>query len=152
MTTPSLPLQPFTPHWARVVAVVLAAMVVAATVTLFIVVRPNAATTLRVDDYLIVIIFAAALLGILWRQGTVRAVPDTEGLVVRNLLSTTRVEWAQIVSVRFSSDRAWAQLDLSDGDNLAVMAIQSADGQRARAEAVRLAGLVARFGTPEVND
>ena len=40
-------------------------------------------------------------------------------------------------------------LDLDDGDTLAVMAIQKADGERGRAEASRLAGLVAAHAAPE---
>lgn len=96
---------------------------------------------------MLVVFVAGILLGILWRQSTVSATPSPEGLAVRNLMGTTRLEWAQIVSVRFSPDRAWAQLDLADGDQLAVMAIQSADGERARHSAQRLASLVTYYGT-----
>jgi hypothetical protein len=71
-------------------------------------------------------------------------VPDATGIVVRNLLVTTHVDWAQIVSVRFGQGRAWVQLDLADGDTLAVMGVQRADGAFAEQEARRLATLVAR--------
>jgi hypothetical protein len=77
----------------------------------------------------------------LWRQASVRAVPSERGLHVRNLLLSRDLEWAQVVSVRFG-ERPWVQLDLDDGDTLAVMGIQRSDGERARAEAVRLARLV----------
>ena len=72
--------------------------------------------------------------------------PDGAGLTVRNLLLTRRVEWAEIVSVRFGQGRPWVSLDLADGTTLAVMAIQAADGARAAREARRLATLV-EFGT-----
>jgi hypothetical protein len=79
-------------------------------------------------------------------------VPDEDGLTVRNLMITTRLTWAEIVSVRFGAGRPWVQLDLADGDTLAVMGIQSADGARAEAEARRLATLVARHTTTSRDD
>lgn len=138
---------PFRPRRARKVAYVLAIMVVVAIAALFFFVRPNAGTEITAADYMIVILFGAFLLGVLWRQESVSAIPDQDGLVVRNLLSTRRVDWAEIVSVRFSPDRPWARLDLTDGDELSVMAIQAADGPRARGEAQRLATLVERYGS-----
>lgn len=79
-----------------------------------------------------------------WRQASVTARPDDDGLTVRNLLLTRRLQWAEVVSVRFGQGRPWVQLDLADGDTLAVMGIQRADGAYADAEARRLATLVAR--------
>jgi len=129
----------FRPRLARVVTLAVAALVLVATGVL-IVTGPNLATSDRV---------AFAAFGLLvawfcWRQATVRAVPDDEGLTVRNLLVSRRLAWAQIVSVRFGEGRPWVQLDLDDGDTLAVMGIQRADGASAQAEARRLATLVAR--------
>jgi len=146
------PLASFEPRGAKVVAAVLSAVVLVGMVALFVFVRPNAATQLGAGDYLVVLGFCAVLWGILWRQFTVRAVPDTEGVTVRNILTTRRLAWAEIVSVRYSADRAWAQLDLSDGDELAVMAIQRADGARSTTEARRLAALVDRYGTAREGD
>ena len=76
-------------------------------------------------------------------QGT-RALLDERGLTVRNLVLVRRLEWAEVVDVRFGEGRPWVQLDLADGDTLAVMAIQRADGPAAQREARRLATLVAR--------
>lgn len=82
----------------------------------------------------------------MYRLGGCKATPSPERLVVRNLMGTTTLEWAQIVNVRFG-DAPWPQLDLSDGDVIAVMGIQRADGARSQQEAVRLADLVQRHGT-----
>ncbi len=87
----------------------------------------------------------------LWRQATVRAVPSERGLHVRNLVVRRDLEWSQVVSVRFG-ERPWPQLDLDDGDTLAVMGIQRSDGERAQAEARRLAGLVARYSAADRDD
>lgn len=77
----------------------------------------------------------------LWRYAVIRAVPSPAGLRVVNLLRSYDLEWAQILRVGFSDGGAWAVLELTDTEELAVMAIQRADGDRARAEAGRLAAL-----------
>jgi hypothetical protein len=90
--------------------------------------------------------FAVVAAGVAWvlaRFGLLRADPGPDGLVVHNLIRREDLRWEQIVSVRFGDGDPWVMLDLSDGDVLAVMAIQRADGARALAEARRLATLVA---------
>lgn len=67
---------------------------------------------------------------------------DDRGLRVVNLLRSRRLEWAEVVTVRLSRDDPWAMLDLSDGTSLPAMAIQAADGERARTAALQLALLV----------
>jgi Bacterial PH domain len=86
------------------------------------------------------------------RQATVRAVPSSSGLEVRNLFLSRRLEWPEIVTVRFGPDRPWVQLDLADGDTLSVMAIQRSDGAFAEKEARRLATLVAVGSRTERDD
>jgi Bacterial PH domain len=89
---------------------------------------------------------AVLALGICWflyRQGSVAAVPGERGLKVRNIIHSRDLEWAEILSVNFGDGAPWVQLDLSDGGTIAVMAIQRADGEHGRAEARRLATLVA---------
>ncbi len=130
-------LTPFRPRLARTASLVLAGVVVTATVVL-VVLMPGL-TSLDVASFAV---FALAIVWFCWRQASVRAVPDEDGLSVRNLLVTTRLTWAQVVAVRFG-DSPWVQLDLADGDTLAVMGIQRADGELARAQARRLATLVA---------
>ena len=89
------------------------------------------------------VVVAAAVGSVLLRFGRLRADPSPAGLAVRNLVRREDLRWEQIVSVRFGDGDPWVMLDLSDGDVLAVMAIQRADGARALAEARRLATLVA---------
>lgn len=83
-----------------------------------------------------------------WRFASLAAVPSREGLVVRNLVITRRLEWAQIVSVQFGGGAPWVSLDLDDLDTIAVMAIQKADGAHGEREASRLAALVQALGEP----
>ncbi len=108
--------------------------------------------TLNLGDQLGFAIVGLLIAGFCWRQASVRARVDDDGVTVRNLVYTRRLEWAEIVSVRFGSGRPWVQLDLSDGDTLAVMGIQRADGAYADAEARRLATLVAQHTATDRDD
>jgi hypothetical protein len=90
------------------------------------------------------LVFAAAL----WRFASIRAVPSRQGLVVRNLIMTRTLEWAQIIGVQFSGGAPWVSVDLDDTDTVAVMAIQRADGAFGQAEAARLSALVQVHGRP----
>lgn len=72
----------------------------------------------------------AAVLLMLARP-SVTASPD--GLVVRNLVGTRRLAWAEVVSIRLGPNDPWASLDVADGSTLAVMALQTADGDRTQA-------------------
>ena len=129
----------FRPRAARVVTLTLAVVVLALT-GLLIVFMPSLNTGDQVGFALVALLIA----WFCWRQASVQAQVDDDGVTVRNLVYTRRLEWAEIVSVRFGSGRPWVQLDLSDGDTLAVMGIQRADGAFAESEARRLSTLVAQ--------
>lgn len=79
----------------------------------------------------------------LWRYSQIRAEPTPEGLVVVNLVRKERLDWNQILRVSFSDGAPWVVLELTDTEEIAVMAIQRADGRKARCQASRLAALVA---------
>jgi len=93
------------------------------------------------------LVFAASL----WRFALIRAVPSTRGLVIRNLVTTRTLEWAQIVRVQFGGGAPWVSVDLDDTDTVAIMAIQKADGPLGRAEAARLSALVQVHSSPPTN-
>jgi hypothetical protein len=99
-----------------------------------------------------VIVIAAAIGALLWRFAQLSLKPGETGLMVRNVIHTKQLEWPQVVSVRFGGGQPWVMLDLADGETVAVMAIQRADGERAVAEAKRLATLVALHSRTERND
>ena len=84
----------------------------------------------------------------LWRFASIRAVPSTRGLVIRNLITTRTLEWAQIIRVQFGGGAPWVSIDLDDTDTVAIMAIQKADGAFGLAEAARLSALVQVHSRP----
>lgn len=133
----------FRPRRGRYVATTFAALVVGVFTTVAIV-APGAEW--RPFDRVMLILFGLLIAWFLLRYARIRAVPSRETLVVRNLLTTRTLEWSEIVSVEFAGADPWVSLDLADTDELAVMAIQKADGPRARREAARLAALVAALG------
>ena len=99
--------------------------------------------------------FTLVAVGVGWvllRFALIRADPGPDGLVVRNVVRREELRWEQVVSVRFGDGDPWVTLDLSDGDVIAVMAIQRADGAYAQAEARRLATLVAAGSRTSRND
>jgi hypothetical protein len=133
----------FRPRWARWVSAALAVLVTVSAVLLLVLLPTEGPSAYGTGDRIGLVVVAGGIVWFCWRQATVRATPTTDGLRVRNLATTRTVTWAEIVSVRFGEGRPWVQLDLADGDTLAVMGVQRADGERAGREARRLATLVA---------
>lgn len=142
----------FRPRLARVVTSVLAVVVTVATVLLLVLLPGVDLAGYGAGDRLGIGLVGFAIVWFCWRQATVSATPTPEGLRVRNLATTRTVAWSQIVWVRFGEGRPWVQLDLDDGDTLAVMGVQRSDGERARREARRLATLVAARTRPPRDD
>lgn len=143
---------PFRPRAARLVCGALAVVVLGGTVALALLLPGVSAGRQSLLDRLGIVVFGLLLAWFLVRQAQVRALPDDDGLTVRNLFFTRRLAWNEIVSVRFGQGRPWVQLDLADGDTLAVMGVQAADGRRAVAEARRLATLVALHSSTTPDD
>jgi hypothetical protein len=137
----AVPDAPFRPRRGRVLPLVMAAVAV---VVCAVVALGMGAAGWRVGDQLALVGLGVALAAFLGRYASIRAVPDDVGLTVRNLMLTRRVSWDEVLEVRFPEGAPWVTLELDDTDEVAVMAIQRADGDLARAEARRLAGIVAR--------
>ncbi|UGQ13044.1 PH domain-containing protein [Yinghuangia sp. ASG 101] len=82
--------------------------------------------------------------------GRPKVVATRDGVTVVNLLRVRRLEWAEIVRVSLRQGDPWVFLDLSDGETLAAMGIQTSNGRdKAIAAASELRDLVERFGGVE---
>lgn len=142
MSTPDA-YRPFVPRRGRAMAFTAAALMpVVFGVVGFVVVPTGGATGWTMTDKWALFFLGCALGWLLSRWGLVKAVPSAEGITVRNLFITRHVSWDEVVGVQFGGGRAWCTLDLADTEQLAIMAIQRADGPSAEAEASRLAALV----------
>ena len=96
----------------------------------------------EIMDQLTCIGIGVGVAALMSRYATIHARPTTEGLYVRNLGPGELVPWEQITAVRFSQGMPWPRIDLADGLDMAVMAIQRSDGAGSVDEAQRLADLI----------
>jgi len=117
---------------------------VAVVVCTIVAIGMGAAGEWQVGDQLALVGLGLAMAAFLGRYASIKAVPDGAGLTVRNLMLTRTVTWDEVIEVRFPDGAPWVTLELDDGDELAVMAIQRADGRLGRDEAMRLARIVDR--------
>ena len=139
---PGAPDAPFRPRRGRVLPLVMAA--VAVVVCTVVAIGMGVSGAWAVGDQLALVALGLGLASFLLRYASIKAVPDDSGLTVRNLMLTRRVTWDEVLEVRFPEGAPWVTLELDDTDEVAVMAIQRADGPAARDEARRLARLVDR--------
>lgn len=138
MTDPASPLDaPFRSRRGRAMALTMAGVSLSLFAALAILIRGWGPA-----DRLLMFGLGLAMAAVLTRYAVISAVPLPHGLKVRNLFLSRAVPWDDIEDVTFPEGDAWAKLDLADGDDLAVMAIQRADGESARVEADRLARVV----------
>jgi PH (Pleckstrin Homology) domain-containing protein len=68
---------------------------------------------------------------------------DARGIRVRNILGNHELPWSIVRAVRFDRHSPWATLLLTNGDELAVLAVQAADGERAAVAVEGLRALLA---------
>jgi hypothetical protein len=142
---PPLPTLPKTwrPRKARIVAFGIALLVMAVVVGLALLLPSAGARPFGVADRIGIVLIGALVAGVLLRQGLVRLTADERGLYVVNLFRRRRLEWGDVAGVSLRPGDPWLMLDLTDGEALAVMGIQSTDGPAAHAAAREVAALVA---------
>jgi Bacterial PH domain len=91
----------------------------------------NSVVTYRTSDQVAMaglgLVLAAGILFL----GRSRVDADADGLRVRNVVVDHAVPWSAVRAVRFDEHSPWATLVLTNDDELAVSAVQAADGERA---------------------
>lgn len=138
----------FRPRRARQVIYPAAALVILAMLGGALVLPDEGVLSYGLADRVAVVGLGLVIALALHRLASVRAHADRDGLTVVNLVQRRRLEWAEIVNVRLGSGDPWVILDVSDGETVAVMAIQASDGEHGREQARRLARLVAEGTRP----
>ncbi|WP_163506860.1 PH domain-containing protein [Fodinicola acaciae] len=81
-------------------------------------------------------------LAVLWFTRP-RVYADSKGVRIRNMVGSYQLPWQVVTAVRFDDGSPWATLDLADDDQVAVMAIQRQDKERAVAAVRGLRALLA---------
>ncbi len=98
----------------------------------------------RFADQVAIVLLGLFIAGGLLLLARPRVRADTEGIEVRNILTTRRLPWSLVLRVAFPDGASWARLDLPDDEYLAVLAIQAVDGRRAVDAITRVRALHAR--------
>lgn len=146
---PYAPFRPVTGAWVGGL-MALASVVVFGLVALLAPSHVNGSVQLDLLNRVLIFLVGVAMGAFLLRYAMIRAVPSPQGLRVVNIIQSYDLEWAQIMRVGFAQGGPWAVLELADTEEVSVMAIQRADGQRARKEAGRLAALIEHHSRPRV--
>jgi hypothetical protein len=140
------PFRPFQPRRGRLVATVLAVLAIVIFTLAGALTPATPSHDFHVPDRIFFAAIGWAMALLFWRYATIKAIPSPEGLLVRNLFTTRRVTWPEVVGVQFGHGMPWPSLELNDTETLAVMAVQRSDGASSVAEAQRLAALVQALG------
>ena len=70
---------------------------------------------------------------------------DVDGIRVRNVLVRRRLPWELVRAVRFDRNSSWASLEMSNRDEVALLAVQAADRERALDAVEGLRALLAAY-------
>jgi Bacterial PH domain len=100
----------------------------------------------RVTFYqqLTLLLIGALAAAVAWALVRCRLTATDRGLVVVNGYRQHVYDWAEVLAVHLPSGAPFATLDLADGTSSLCLAIQSADGERARVAVRQLRLLLAR--------
>ncbi|MFI6574709.1 PH domain-containing protein [Nocardiopsis sp. NPDC050513] len=124
---PALP-RTWRPRAVRIVAYGLGLLVMATMVVLTVILPDD----WRPQDRVLLVLLGAAIAAALHLLARPRLVAAEDNVTVVNGIRTHVLAWPEIVDIRMPVGEPWPSVDLSDGTTLAVMGIQSADGERAR--------------------
>lgn len=151
MTTPRrLPLT-YRPRKGRIVPYALAGLTVLVCTALA-AALPGGTGQFGLADRLGIVGIGVAVAAFLCVLARPRATVDEGGLRVVNIFRARTLEWAEVVDVSLNRGDPWVMLDLSDGETIAVMAIQASDGDYARRSAQELLELVTAHNVTERDD
>jgi hypothetical protein len=142
---PALPMT-WRPRAMRWVAYGLALLVVATMGVLAATLPPD----WRIQDRVMLFGLGLVIAAILHLLGRPRLVATERNVTVVNSIRTHVLAWPEIVDAQMREGEPWPSVDLSDGSTLAVMGIQSADGDLARRNLAEFRTLLHQRGeTPE---
>jgi len=96
-----------------------------------------------------VVFFLLLALACAWAIARCRITADEHCVTVVNGYRRRVYEWPQVVDVSLRRGAPWAGLDLSDGTQISVVAIQGSDGPRAVKAVRELSALIAAHTPPD---
>ena len=85
----------------------------------------------RTDDQVAIFGLGLALGAAIMAIGWSRVDADADGVRIRNILVRHELPWTAVRAVSFARTSSWATLQLENDDEVAVLAVQAADKERA---------------------
>jgi Bacterial PH domain len=140
------PLWQFRPRVIAVMATGMGLSIVAVFTVIWIRLPAESRASFSLFQRATLLLFAGVILALLYRMATVRIVAYDDGLAIRNVFRSYRIDWHRIHALRFSPGDAWLHLFDAEGNRLGVLAIQAADGPRATHAARELATIARTHG------
>ncbi|MDA0565373.1 PH domain-containing protein [Streptomonospora sp. S1-112] len=138
---PDLPVT-WRPRNMRIVGYGLAAVIMATMVALAVVLPAD----WRLADRLGLVALGLVGVGVMHLLARPRLTATETRVTVVNSIRTHVLEWPEIVDARMPVGEPWPSLDLTDGSTLAVMGVQSNDGDLARANLAQFQALLRHRG------
>ena len=123
------------PRRLRLICAVVAAVIVVVMVVVGLLLKSSSTgvvsfhTSDQVAMIVLGLVFGAGVLAL----GRPRVDADADGVRVRNIVGSYALPWAMVRGIEFQRSSQWAALLLANGDELAVLALQAGDGERAAA-------------------
>jgi hypothetical protein len=141
--------EPPLPHTWRPLGVRLAmlffgGLLVVVCVAGWVAVGPEVRSRVTVYQQVTLLLIAGLAAVVAWGLVRCRLTASERGLVVVNGYRRREYDWAEVLAVHLPSGAPFATLDLADGTSSMSLAIQSADGDRARVAVRQLRLLLAR--------
>ncbi|MGB3895705.1 MAG: PH domain-containing protein [Mycolicibacter sinensis] len=102
----------------------------------------------RTYDRVAVVVLGLIVAGSLLLLTRARVRAGDSGVSVRNALGDRLVPWSEVVGVSFPAGKRWARLELPDDEYIPLVAIQSADKERAVQAMRTMRALIARYRPP----
>lgn len=134
MTTPATPAPvEATPRRMRIWFTLMALLVVAVMVTVSVLLKTSTTgvVAFRTSDQVATMGIGLLIGGAILYCARPRMTADAQAVTVRNIVGTHVVPWEHVRAVRFDEHSPWASLLLSNEDEMSVLAVQAADGERA---------------------
>jgi hypothetical protein len=104
---------------------------------------PEGDAQFRLPDQIAMVVLGCLVAGAVLAFTRARVVGDESGVRIRNVLGEKLIPWQVIRDVRLDDGASWASLDLQDDDTVALLGIQSNDGDRAVEAVLGLRALLA---------
>lgn len=122
-----------TPRMIRLVSAVVATLLVAVMTVVAVLLKSSTSgpVAFQTSDQVAMVGLGLALGASILLLGRSRVDADGEGIQVRNIVLTHQLPWQAVRAITFTEHSPWAHLQLSNGDQLALLAVQANDRQRA---------------------